>query len=516
MTYSFNLVDRKWIPGMGSNGLIEEFSLRDVLIHAHTLHGIQGDSPLETAALYRLLLAVLHSALRGPRNRSAWNELWKRGRWEPELVNAYLDQWQPRFDIFDATYPFYQMADERVKSKSVINLVVDMASGNNAVLFDHHTESDGAVLSPAQSARALLVAQNFGLGGLSGLEQKFTDGPWGRGVIFLVEGDNLFKTLALNLIAYPDTERNNMSSSRSDRPAWENDNPYLPIRQIPEGYLDYLTWQNRRILLLPEGSEKFPIVRSMTMAPGLRLDASVYDPLKLYRDGKEEGKISTRFSEGRALWRDSASLFGLKSQRGNHPPKSFFWLKDLAAGEYIPKEQTYRFMALGMANDQAKVEFFQEEHLPLPIAYLENDKLVEELATALQLAEDTRFALKIASQWMAVLILAPKFDGKKWQEVDKITRTQAENLIIHWGVDPFYWQRLGIPFFQFLEDLPNQPQAVQSWQETLRRTAWDALEHAAGFAGDDASALKATVRARAALGYSLKKLFPETEKETTV
>lgn len=513
MTYTFNLLERGWIPCLSSGG-VEELGLRAVFLRASAIQGIQGDSPLETAAIYRLLLALLHSALRGPRGMAAWNDLWKNGHFPPEIINAYLDRWKDRFDLFDTTRPFYQAADQRVKPKSVISAVVDMASGNNAALFDHHTEENGASLSPAKAARTLLTAQTFGLAGLSGLDQKFTDAPWGRGVIFFVEGETLFQTLALNMLAYPDPDLNNLSSDKADQPAWEKDDPYLPARQVPEGYLDYLTWQNRRILLIPAGPQAQPFVRMLTLAPGLRLDANVYDPMKLYRDGKVEGRISTRFSEDRALWRDSDSLFSLKGNRGYHPPNTFRWLNNLAERGFIATSQAYRYMALGMANDQAKVEFFQEEHSPLPIEYLIDDALVERLSTGLRLAEDTRFALKTACQWMAVLILAPKFDGKKWPDVDRITRQQAENLTIHWNTERGYWQNLEIPFQHFLEDLPAQPEAAPAWNAVLRRTAWAALEQAINYAGEDAAALKAAVRARAKLAYSLKELFPEPEKET--
>jgi CRISPR system Cascade subunit CasA len=336
------------------------------------------------------------------------------------------------------------VADERAKSKSVITLVMDMAPVTMRCFSTTIPEMEGAILSPAEAARALIVAQGFGLAGLFIPGATFTDAPWGRGVIFIVEGDNLFETFALNLVGYPDKDRNNMASNRKDKPAWEKDDPYQPNRQIPEGYLDYLTWQNRRILLLPEGDAVAPIVRSMTMAPGLRLDSNILDPMKLYRAGREEGYISTRFSEERALWRDSASLFGLRNSRGNFPPQTLYWLADLVAEGHIPQQQRYRFMALGMANDQAKVEFFQEEHLPLPLDYLERDELVEQLASALELAEKTRFALRVAIQWMALLVVSPNSDGKKWQEVDKISKEQAEKLIGQWNIDRFYWQRLGI------------------------------------------------------------------------
>lgn len=515
MTYSFNLVEQPWIPCVRLDGRAEELGLRQTLLRAHELRAVQGDSPLETAALYRLLLAVLHSALRGPRTWEAWGELWEGGRWPPEVVNGYLDQWRERFDLFHPQRPFYQAGDDRVKPKSIASLVLDMVSGNNAVLFDHHTEETGVTLTPAKAARTVVVAQTFGLAGLSGIPgQAFTDAPWARGIIFLVESDSLFRILMLNLLKYPDEKYNNMTSHKEDRPAWEQDDPFRPERQIPLGYLDYLTWQNRRVLLVPEGEGKPPTISSMSVAPGLRLDASIFDPFKLYRKGQgkggEEMWLITRFSEDRALWRDSDSLFGLKGERGR-PPQIFYALANLVGERWILEQQKFRFMALGMANDQAKVEFFQENHLPLPLEYLEDEGLVNGLSNSLQKAEQTYFALKIAAQWLAALVLSPNSDGKKWQEIDRITRDQAASLMMHWNVERVYWQNLELPFLQLLENLPHDPAAVDSWHETLQRAAREALEQAAEAAGDDPAALKASVRARGMLGYSLQEIFPKPD-----
>jgi CRISPR system Cascade subunit CasA len=506
MIYSFNLIDREWIPCIQPDGGLAEFSLRQVLQRAHELRGVQGDNPLETAALYRLLIAVLHSALRGPRKQSEWASLWHKGRWEAVLVNGYLDQWHEHFDLFHPEKPFYQISDERVKPKSVISLVMEMSAGNMATLFDHHTEIAGEVLTAAKAARKILVAQNFGLAGLSGLDQKFTDAPWGRGIIFLAESDTLFKTLILNIFRYPDEEI--MPWSTIDQPAWEMDDPHKPERRIPKGYLDYLTWQNRRILLVPEGDEADPMVRIMSVAPGLRLDATVMDPMKLYHSGKREGFIITRFQEDRALWRDSASLFCSRSQLSIRPPKTLDWIAKLAANEDIPHQQAYRLMGLGMANNQAKVEFIHEEHLPLPLDYLERDELVEQLGTSLDLAEKCRFSLRQASQWLALLVISPNSDEKKWPEIGQISKDQADKLTVHWNVERSYWQQLEIPFLHLLEDLPSHTEALAGWKETLRKAAWNALEQAANFAGDNAIALKAAVHARGKLGYSLNNLIP--------
>lgn len=60
MTISFNLIDEPWIPCIRLDGKPDELSLRAVFAQAHQLREIRGDSPLETASLHRLLLAVLH------------------------------------------------------------------------------------------------------------------------------------------------------------------------------------------------------------------------------------------------------------------------------------------------------------------------------------------------------------------------------------------------------------------------------------------------------------------------
>ncbi len=507
MNYSFNLVDKAWIPCVCFDGQVQVFSLSETLRKAHELRGIQGDSPLETAAIYRLLLAILHSAVRGPQSLAAWKRLWDLGSWDQPFVNEYVQKWKERFDLFHPEKPFYQAKDERVKPKSVISLVPEMVSGNNAVWFDHHTEDEGETLTAAKAARVLVSAQTFSLAGLSGLDQKFTDAPWARGVIFIVEGSNLFETLALNLLRYPDDHV--IRTSSADAPAWEQDDPYLPERRIPTGYLDYLTWQNRRIWFIPSGTQDHPTVNMVTIAPGLRLDSDILDAMKLYRAGKTEGYFSIRFSEDRALWRDSAALFQLKNATGSRPPLSFHLLADLVMEGFLERHQTYRFLALGMANNQAKVDFFRQEQMPLPLELLQEEVLVEQLSTALDIAENVKFELRKAVQWMALLIISPNADGKNWQDVDRISRDQAEKMIQHWDTERFYWLKLDSPFFQFIEDLPNNTGAMDTWKLTIRRAAWQAFEQAASLAGSSARVLKSAVRARSYLGAGFKKIYQE-------
>jgi CRISPR system Cascade subunit CasA len=504
MDVSFDLLREPWIACIGKDGRPIELGLRDALVRAHELRELAGESPLVTAALYRLLLAVLHRVF-GPADQEEWGRLWEAGRWDAAALDPYFARWRHRFDLFHPERHFYQAADDRVKPKSVVSMIHDVASGNNATLFDHHTEADGMTLTPSQAARMLVAAQAFGLAGLSGLPQKFTDGSCTRGVIFLAAGETLFETLALNCVSYPDNAV--MPCFPDDRPCWEMDDPYTPDRSIPRGYLDYLTWQNRRMLLLPESLGGGVVVRRMTMAPALRLDSTVQDPMKHYRLDEKRGPVILRFREERALWRDSAALFRLHGQ-ADRPPRVFHWLADLIAEDRLPKQYTPRYLALGMANDQAKVEFYRSERMPLPLDYLKSETLVESLATALQMAEDTARQLWGAASTLATEILYPAKDpGERLSEPQRQSR---DALVAQWAVERRYWSRLEVPFRRTLVALPiGKESALESWRTTLIRTAREAFDPVTDSLDNSPRTLKAMVHARGQMEAGLAKALPE-------
>jgi CRISPR system Cascade subunit CasA len=488
MSTTFDLLEAPWIPCVRENGVLVQLGLRRALSEAHSLREVHSSSPLETAALYRLLLAVLHRVF-GPSGYDEWHQLWQAGRWDATRIEAYLVQWKQRFDLFDAQRPFYQAADQRVKPKSVTRLRYEVSSGNNPTLFDHHTDVQGLTLTPAEAARALVAAQAFGLAGLSGLQQKFTDGPCARGIFFLIQGSSLFQTLALNLLPYPAEKP--IYTTTMDCPAWEMDDPCVPDRTTPFGYLDYLTWQNRRILLLPCVRGGGVVVEQMTEAPALRLASDVLDPQKHYvvRDPKKP-PFSLRFDEQRALWRDSASLLQLHRQ-GYRPPAALEWVAELVNQGHLSESETRRCLALGMANHQAKVHFYRRE-------------MVVDLAGALALSEDVRNRLWGATRTLARLVLSPHSDAEGAHQ------PQAEDLeaiMEGWGAERRYWSRLERPFLRLIQDLPQSADsAMEAWDQTMRRVAWAALDRVTANLQQAPHNLKAVVLAKAQLAHGLQKL----------
>jgi CRISPR system Cascade subunit CasA len=507
MTLSFNLTDTPWIPCIDADERATELSLCEALTQAHGLRELGGESPLVTAALYRLLLAVTHRVYDGPEGYDAWAALWEARRFDAAQIEAYLSRWHGRFDLFHPERPFYQRTDDRLKPKSPASLIYDVASGNNATLFDHHTDAGGLALTPAQAARALLAAQAFGLAGLCLPGSPFTDAPWARGIIFLVQGDTVFETLLLNLLRYDDEHPlPHLPDRPQDRPDWEMDDPFAPDRKIPHGYLDYLTWQNRRALFLPEETPDGPLVREMTLGPGLRLDASVEDPMKHYRRDERRGLLPLRFNEDRALWRDSAALFSL-TRPEYRPPLAFKWLAELVGERIVKKEQTRRMLALGMANDQAKVEFFRAERWPLPLAYLREESLVEALQTALEMAEAASNQLWGATRTLATLFVCPEADQK---DAHQPAREDLDKVMGQWDVKRRYWLQLESPFRLTLEALPTDHDgALADWRKTLRRAAWRAFGGIAENLAANPRTLKAAVRAREQLAAGLGRALPE-------
>ena len=507
MTYHFDLTKEAWIPALQKDGELLELSLYDVLCRAHELREISGESPMVVTALYRLLLAVLYRVNPEPMPETdwtrSWTRLWRQGQWETEKIQRYLKKYQEQFDLFAEHRPFYQAKDDRVKAKSVSAMMHEAASGNNATLFDHTLDTIAPSLTPAQAARYLLAAQAFGLAGLSGLPDKFTYAPCVGGVLFLVEGDSLFHTLMLNFIRYPDKQM--FLTYEGDAPCWEQDDPFAK-RTSPKGYLDYLTWPNRRILLLPEMTAEGVRVRQMTVAPGLRMESSDRDPMMCYWSdaAKKREMMPLRLSESRALWRDSIALFRLHLDDYN-PPRAFGWVNDLAEEGVLETEQTYRFLALGMANDQAKMEFFRTERMPLPLAYLRRPELVGNLERMLKLAEDVSRQLWGASNTLARYLLIPeKADDPKTKP------PEVAKLVESWAVERGYWAQLETSFQRMLRDLPDAPEkAKQVWFTTLRERAKDALELVIDNLDDSVRCLRAAVQARGRLFGGLAALLKD-------
>ena len=107
MTSSFNLIRENWIPCVMPDGSVSELSLRDTLVGAQGIREVSDPSPLTTASVYRLLLAVLYRVF-APQTMDDWLELWRLEGFSSSAIDDYLGRWEGRFDLLDDHHPFYQ------------------------------------------------------------------------------------------------------------------------------------------------------------------------------------------------------------------------------------------------------------------------------------------------------------------------------------------------------------------------------------------------------------------------
>lgn len=545
--YSFNLIDEPWIPCLRLDGTLVELGLRDTLASAHELRETRGDTPLETAALHRLMLAVLHRVF-GPSTVADWKKLWRTARIDTIPLDEYLlnPSIFSAFNLFDPQQPFFQprkialqvsdgtatQPGERPKGKQSLDellmrlasgeitekqrtpigsLVIHAASGNNATLFDHTTEANGLCLTPARAARSLIASQLFGLGGTSSISENFLDAPGAKGILFLAYGDNLFETLLLNLILHGD-DPVVPAPNDDDCPAWEMFDPFVPARSRPRGYLDYLTWHNRRVWLFPEQLGGKVVVRWMIWARGLTLDDEILDPMKHFSVDRKGAAQPLCFSQERALWRDSSVLYGMASDV--KPPAVVRWLARLAQPPHSAIETTrqYRLMALGLSKSKASLEFLRSESLPLSHGLLIESDRVGDLSHVLEAAENAAGAVRQAAFLIAWILLYPNTKDEKFNTYEKMENKiakgrysqsddkdaqDAHKLSESWGVERIFWSHLEPYFHLLIQDLPDRPEAaVKEWRQVVRTIAKTAFAQAESYVGNDLRAQRATALAR--------------------
>lgn len=528
--YSFNLIDRAWIWGVWkADGRRSLISLREALIHAHELREIHGDTPPETVALHRLLLTVLYRVFNPEED---WERLWRARQFEISDIDKYLLQESiyPRFDLFHPQVPFYQTTTDwgNTKWQTVSDLRPHYAAGADAVLFDHRTKhaglgraaediESGTTLSADEAARALVAQQAFGFGGTKGSGISFSNAPCARGVIFLLEGDTLFETLLLNFFPL-DLESHGLKPERADKPAWEAADPFKDDPKRPYGYLDYATWLNRKVLLLPEGDPQHPVVRRMRYYVGMkRMNGNPFNPMMSLHPNPSAGKkrkgsdeessshLPLTFSEQKALWRDSAPLFGWLQKRGQGymAPRALEWVHNelpVVFGAITGKRQ-FSFGAYGICSKSGKdkMYFYRAERFPLPPAYLQDigSDAVKQLELALERAEATA---RILSPSGALGIFAK-------EALNTDDKNQVRKFVDATGAERYFWSRLELHFVQLVQDLPDLPdRAVATWNAALRQLAQQGFEQAVRVAGG-ARALRAYGIAANAFDWQLEEVF---------
>jgi CRISPR system Cascade subunit CasA len=469
--FSYNLIDEPWITCTSRDGT-RSVGLRELLLSAHELRGIESPNPLFVAALIRVLLAMVHRIADGPRRARDWGSLYSAGRFSEEQVNAYLRRVHDRFDLFSDTHPFYQTAglsiiDANSKEAPVSAAVImhERASGNNKTIFDHTTDDSPLALSPAMAARALLTTQMFALGGLNkkstnhfGFQQSYLNAAMVSGIFIGLTGASLFETLMLNLLL-PEFQR--MGSNPADKPVWERDDRGQDKAKVPTGYLDFLTCKCRHIRLLPEQNNDRITVSKLHIAQGEAFQ-EVANPAFMRKKNNKTGEwYCPQLNPDRLVWRDSASLFAFDQGGVDERPAAF--RQAVSLYREVPFSSRYHCMAIALANDKANPLAWRAESLPVPFALLENKETVNTLISGMDRAENVVRILDEAVKKFMRRALPPN-------SKDVNEKTVAT------GALRFYWDRLECHFNTFIAAIDLGDPSLLAWYGNIASVAHDALK----------------------------------------
>lgn len=509
MMPSFDLRTQPFIPCLCKDRQVREFSLTDVLTQAHKLLELAGDTPLQTVAILRLLLAILYCAV-PVYDEKEWRKLWEQDTLPADAITSYLNA-QEGFDLFHPTQPFMQVAGMTMTNVAPLAvLATEAATGNNATLFDHRTDSAPPAYSPAQAARMLLTSQAFALGFGKAAEATvngtvtprpyLADAAALRGVTVFLSGGNLRETLLLNMSPLQEDEE----EEDAILPPWEQADPLADLDKVikgrnkeekdkrasvpARGVVERYAWRSRMVRLLPDADG---LVRRMYFTQGREADKSEGDPMKLFVTGKkEEGRYALGLNAGRATWRDLQTY--LLPNKGNDTAILRFVGGQVRIKGYednpLPPESRYGLNVVGLATDPGKAGKFllwRHDRMSLPAALLASDFLRGFLEKGMGDIESVADSLRQRIYRVAFHFLPP--DGNPDPK-------DVANLMATLDPRSAFWARLETHFAHFVAGLASEETAqaaLDRWRRDAEREASRALRGSCRQLGNSPRAMKA-------------------------
>ncbi len=462
---SFNLIKDPWIPCKMKSNEFKQLSIKDVLFNAKEIKEITSDNPLIIVSLHRLLLTILHRNF-GPENRNEWKAIYQANEFNHETLDEYFKKWMHKFELFnEPENRFYQIKVPEIDSYTpVTKLNPALSSGNASALFDHNWDSRIYPMVVENAARLLVAFQNFALGGGKSIPFYYSHGPLISCIIVLIKGSNLFESLMLNLIQYDRQHPFSQSENYEDIPFWERSDKSICEEKdgrFPYGYLDYLTWQSRRVWLVPHEENGKITVKKIFMAQGEKLSDDWHeDPQKIYVINDQNEKSPLKLISDRKVWRDSESLLRLNEPGNNYvSPKALDWISSLAEGGIIPFSKRYNLEIYGLDSNRAKVDSWHRSYIPLPLNFLQDQSLVNNVKSFIDKCERIEKLLVKTVKSFIKAYFFPENDSLntiQWNKVNEYFKGMQIRIQ--------YWNLIDSYFYKFMEEIALQP----DYQERLK------------------------------------------------
>ncbi len=387
----WDLCREAWVPVVAGGRPVDR-SLRDALGEAHELDALDFADPLVATALIGFLVAMTME-IEPTRTPQEYADLWRRGRFATDAVDAYLHTHADRFDLLHPRTPFYQVSGLEPVSggpKPVALLVLEAATGNNVPLFSSSTETGAPSLTPAEATRRLVALHAWDTAAIktgargdpavkAGKTTGNPTGPLGQlGVITLI-GRNLFETLLLNRPRTTEPPR----ATAEDVPAWRRTVDASWTHRPADGICDLYTWQSRRVRLYPADVDGQLQITGVIVAAGDRLEA--FDHRIEYRTAwRRVDKPAAgpplrprRHRSGRQAWRGLPALLAeaVEGSGTSLAAGVVRQLTDLLNDGILPEDYPVELQLTGVeyGNQSAVIEHVMADRTPVPLRALAGD-----------------------------------------------------------------------------------------------------------------------------------------------
>ncbi|MGP4112335.1 type I-E CRISPR-associated protein Cse1/CasA [Streptomyces sp. 4N509B] len=492
-----NLVDDDWLPMRWAEGEVSRVSLRTALTRAGELRGLAVEPPtMLPAVLRQVILPTVFAVVGAPCSGGEWRDWFSAGQFtgqRREELDAYLDKHGHRFELFDRERPFGQVAGLTALSgetKPVSLLVPSVATGNNVPLYTPFTEAHAFSMKPADAAMWLMHAQCWDTAAIktgarndhqakAGKTTGNPTGPLGQLGVIVPEGNTFYETLLLNTPIIWDQAQ---ARFPDDRPFWEADEPHGPSwkKRVPHGLVDVLTWQSRRIRLIPEETTDGIRVRRVLVCAGDRmasLPETRWEPHTAwtYTAKPKKGQPSMRprrHRPGQYAWQGLPSLLTLRCEDGSDGPRTseqLLQIGELQARGELPEDYLVRVGTFGLVygNQSAVVEDSLADVLPLPTAALVADSRVRDVVV--EAAEQADGVAQALNRLSADLRRAEAGDPLPWDKGQRPGLT-----FLHLADSPM--RRLLHGLRHAAADEERIEAGMTAWEHLLRRLAWDVAD----------------------------------------